>query len=125
MTNSDSEMCIDYRYLSTYGMDTRIALAYDTAPLQKRAILNRLEHLYHAVDEEGFVREAMSIQDSIAGTGLVFPHIAREEVLDNIIGVLGLLEGYALQMVMGKEESQDILFPGTGYRSRTDGVEQS
>lgn len=107
----NDEMCVDYRFLPTYSFDPRVAKAFEDASPEKRAVLNRIEHLYHITDSMEFAKEAMYAQNTIAATGFEFSPIGEEEILRDEKGTIGYIEGVATQMVMGKEEAKRVLFP--------------
>jgi len=112
MTNPDSTMCIDYRFLGTYSLHPKIAEAYESAPAEHKAILNRLEHLYHVDDTEMFVQEAGHIQDMLGDAGMRFDPISGESMRRDMEGTIGTLEGYGTQMVMGREEAERVILSG-------------
>jgi len=110
MTSPDSAMCIDYRFLGTYSLSPKVAEAFEGAPIEQKAILNRLERLYHIDDTETFVQEAGHIQDMLGDAGMIFNPISGESMRRDMAGTTGTLEGYATQMVMGREEAERALF---------------
>ncbi len=112
MTSPDSAMCIDYKFLGTYSLHPEIAEAYESAPIEQKAILNRLEHLYHTEDTEAFVREAGHVQDMLGDAGMRFDPISNESMRRDMEGAIGTLEGYAIQLVMGKEEAERVVLSG-------------
>lgn len=112
MTSPDSAMCIDYRFLGTYSLHPEIAKAYESAPAEQKATLNRLERLYHIDDIETFVREAGHVQDVLGDAGMRFDPISGESMRRDMAGTIGTLEGYATQLVMGKEEAERAVFSG-------------
>ncbi len=111
MPDPDSVMCIDYKFLGTYSLHPEIAEAYEDAPIEQKAILNRLEHLYHIDDTKSFVRKAGHVQDMLGDAGVRFDPISGESMCRDMVGTIGTFEGYATQMVMGREEAERVIFP--------------
>ncbi len=112
MTSPDSPMCIDYRFLGSYSLHPEIAEAYENAPIEQKAILNRLEHLYHIDDTNAFVQEAGHILDMLGDAGMRFDPMSREGMRRDTAGTFGTIEGYAMQLVMGREEAKRVMLSG-------------
>lgn len=112
MTSPDNAMCIDYRFLGTYSLHPKIAEAYENAPAEQKTILNSLERLYHIDDTETFVREAEHAQDMLGDAGMRFDPISGESMRRDMEGTIGTLEGYATQLVMGREEAERVVLSG-------------